>query len=275
MFYTFQNRLVLHGTLTATTALRIGAGRNSDSTTVDLPLLKDSLGKPFIPGSSFKGVLRSRIESLLRTLLPGRRTGACNPIEDTERCITPQELTAEKNRRTADEQFTQWVWDQSCPACQLFGSPWLASRVQVRDWQVDEEFWFDQFQVRDGVAIDRDTETASDQKLYSYEVIPAGTRFRGTLIVENAAEWQSGLLLAGLHEFEQGLALGGAASRGLGGVQLSWNENSRYIDHQDLWAYLEDEQTAGEPYRAKAPQWKQAMLTELKQRRNGQEETHA
>jgi len=275
MFYTFQNRLVLHGTLTTTTALRIGAGRNSDSTTVDLPLLKDSLGKPFIPGSSFKGVLRSRIESLLRTLLPGRRTGACNPIEDTERCITPQELAAEKKRRTADDQFTQWVLDNSCPACQLFGSPWLASRVQVRDWQVDEEFWFAQFQVRDGVAINRDTETASDQQLYSYEVIPAGTRFTGTLLVENADDWQLGLLLAGLREFEQGLALGGAASRGLGSVQLAWNENSRYIHKDHLLTYLEDAKTAGEPYQAKEARWKQEMLTELKQRRNGQEETHA
>lgn len=314
MFYNFQNRLLLQGTLTATTALRISAGRNADATTVDLPLLKDSLGKPFIPGSSFKGVLRSRIESLLRTLAPSDQLlrWACNPLDDTERCIQPgkqrtgqvwsaytladpvgiEDLQAEaavraehakaqaekqkqQQYRRKDDFLCELVKEHTCFACGLFGSPWLAAHVQVRDWQVDEQFWFDQFLVRDGVAIDRDTETASDQKLYSYEVIPAGTRFTGTLIAENMAAWQLGLLLVGLREFEYGLALGGATSRGLGSIKLTWAEHSRYVDQQHLWAYLEDATTAGEPYQSQTAAWQQAMLTELKQRRNSQEEAHA
>ncbi len=267
MFYTFQNRLVLHGVLTATTALRIGAGRNTEATTVDLPVLKDSLGKPFVPGSSFKGVLRSRIESLLRTLLPGRRNGACNPLDDRERCITPQEIAAQKKLKQDDATFTQWVQDNSCLACQLFGSPWMAAHVQVRDWLVDENYWLDQFLVRDGVAINRDTETAQEKQLYSYEVIPAGVRFAGTILVENADAWQLGLLFAGLHEFEEGLTLGGAASRGLGSIALAWNQGtSRYIGQAGLWAYLEDPQAGGESYTAQLPGWKTAMISELKRR---------
>lgn len=312
MFYTFQNRLLLQGTLTATTALRISAGRNADATTVDLPLLKDSLGKPFIPGSSFKGVLRSRVESLLRTLAPANQLArwACNPLDDSERCVQPGKLRegkawsaytladpvgiddlhaeaaareerakaqAEKQKqyRRKDDFLCELVEEHTCLACGLFGSPWLAAHVQVRDWQVDEQFWFDQFLVRDGVAIDRDTETVSDQKLYSYEVIPAGTRFTGTVLAENLDAWQLGLLLTGLREFAYGLALGGATSRGLGSVTLTWDEeSSRYIDQQQLWAYLEDPKSAGTPYQSQTAMWQQAMLAELK-RRHSQEEAHA
>lgn len=274
LFYQFQSRLLLQGTLHATTALRIGAGRSLEPIGTDLPVIRDAAGRPFIPGSSFKGVLRSRTESLLRALLPGRRGGACDPIHDQERCITPQEIRREKDRSQSDEQLTDWIINNSCVACQLYGSPWLASRVQVRDWLVDETFWLGQFQVRDGVAIDRDTETSAENLLYSYEVVPAGTAFEGTIVVENAEPWQLGLLFAGLEEFDSGsLPIGGASSRGLGSVALQWNlaGASRYISHDHLWAYLEDPKTAGASPEGLLQEWKQAMLTELGGRRKAME----
>lgn len=275
MFYQFQNRLILHGALTATTALRIGTGRTTDSTETDLPVIKDTLGKPYIPGSSFKGVLRSRCESLLRTLLGAR--GACNPLLDAERCIPPETIEQKKRKlaqqeRTdgnfpRDQALTDWVEQKTCLACLLFGSPWLAARVQIRDWLVDERFWFSQYMVRDGVSIDRDTETAGEGLLYSYEVIPAGTRFAGQLLVENAEPWQLGLLFAGLNEFDHGLPLGGATSRGLGGVQLDWDwdERSRYIAADHLWDYLEDAGTAGVSPEELQDEWKAALIDKLRE----------
>ena len=64
-FETFKNRLEIKGKLTTVTALRISAGRSSEPIGSDLPVIKDMLGRPFIPGSSFKGALRSRLESFL------------------------------------------------------------------------------------------------------------------------------------------------------------------------------------------------------------------
>jgi CRISPR-associated RAMP protein (TIGR02581 family) len=279
LFYSFESRLVLWGRLMTTTALRIGAGRSLEPTGTDLPVLRDALGRPFVPGSSFKGVLRSRVEALLRSLAPTDqvRRWACNPLEDSERCITPQQIADEKPRlrrqKDADQKLTDWVNKRTCLACQLFGSPWLASHVQVRDWLVDETFWLGQFQERDGVAIDRDTETASEKKLYSYEVVPVGAVFEGVIIVENAEAWQLGLLMAGLNEFERGsLALGGATSRGLGGVTLEWQwAQSRFIESRDLLDYLANPQ-AGQSPEGLQDQWKSAMLTKLRSMRNGSAE---
>jgi CRISPR/Cas system CSM-associated protein Csm3 (group 7 of RAMP superfamily) len=70
MFDTFKNRLEITGTLTTVTALRISAGRSTEPIGCDLPVIKDALGRPLIPGSSFKGALRSRLESFLRGIDP-------------------------------------------------------------------------------------------------------------------------------------------------------------------------------------------------------------
>ena len=70
MFDTFKNRLEITGKLTTITALRISAGRSTEPIGTDLPVIKDALGQPLIPGSSFKGALRSRLESFLRGIDP-------------------------------------------------------------------------------------------------------------------------------------------------------------------------------------------------------------
>ena len=107
----------------------------------------------------------------------------------------------------------------------LFGSPWIASKFQVRDLTVVSDTWFDQYQERDGVAIDRDTETAAAGKLYDFQVVPAATQFTFRAVVENAAEWELGLLMIGLHQFEtEQIPLGGGRSRGLGVVKLDISE---------------------------------------------------
>jgi CRISPR-associated RAMP protein (TIGR02581 family) len=69
MFDTFTNRLEITGTLTTVTALRISKGRSTEPIGSDLPVIKDALGRPLIPGSSFKGALRSRLESFLRGIV--------------------------------------------------------------------------------------------------------------------------------------------------------------------------------------------------------------
>ncbi|MGB3267110.1 MAG: RAMP superfamily CRISPR-associated protein [Microcoleus sp.] len=64
MFDTFKNRLEITGRLTTVTALRISKGRSTEPIGSDLPVIKDALGKPLIPGSSFKGAVRSPLHSL-------------------------------------------------------------------------------------------------------------------------------------------------------------------------------------------------------------------
>ncbi len=222
MFDTFKNRLEITGVLTTITALRISAGRSTEPIGSDLPVMKDALGKPLIPGSSFKGAMRSRLESFLRGI---DSSFAANPAIEAEWSITSQEMKELKETCDNDEALTREIIEQTDLISLLFGSPWIASKFQVRDLTVLPETWFGQYQERDGVAIDRDTETAADGKLYDFQVVPAGTQFEFKAVVENAAEWELGLLMIGLHQFEtEQIPLGGGRLRGLGVVKLDIKE---------------------------------------------------
>ncbi|MEI2583524.1 type III CRISPR-associated RAMP protein Csx7 [Scytonema sp. PRP1] len=225
MFDTFRNRLEITGTLTTITALRISAGRSSEPIGSDLPVIKDALGNPLIPGSSFKGALRSRLESFLRGIVGSDRKLVANPAIEDEWSITSQEMKQLKENYDNDEVLTAEIIKHTDLVSHLFGSPWLASKFQVRDLTVVPDTWFGQYQERDGVAIDRDTETAADGKLYDFQVVPAGTQLEFRAVVENAEEWELGLLMIGLHQFEtEQIPLGGGRSRGLGVVKLDINE---------------------------------------------------
>ena len=235
MFDKFQSRLNLTGEIETLTAIRIGAGRSTSPISSDLPVVRDAEGSPYIPGSSFKGVLRSYVESILRSIANHRHI-VCNPTNNDEQCITTEEMKPLREKRN-----DQLILEKTCWACQLFGSLWYASKLQIRDLHVQPEFWFNQYQQRDGVAIDRDTETASDGKLYDYEVVPAGVVFDFHAIVDNAENWQLGMLYLGLSAFKKGeLTIGGGSSRGLGVIKLSL-ETATYIDTSSIIKYLTED----------------------------------
>jgi len=244
MFDIFKNRLELAGTLTTVTALRVSAGRSSEPIGSDLPVIKDALGKPLIPGSSFKGAMRSRLESFLRGILGNDRKLVANPTVEEEWSLTDQEMKQIKKNFKNDLELTTEVLKQTDLISRLFGSPWLASKFQVCDLTVQSDAWFGKYQERDGVAIDRDTENAADGKLYDFQVVPVGTPFECRAIVENAEDWELGLLRIGLHQFAtQQIPLGGGRSRGLGVVELKIND-VWWVDYpedqpQELIAYLQ------------------------------------
>lgn len=258
MFDTFKNRLEISGVLKTITALRIGTTRSSEPIGSDVPVIKDALGKPLIPGSSFKGAMRSRLESFLRGIDP---SFAANPAIESEWSITNERLNGElgikkevekeletypQEERGAkkDKLLTEKIIAETDLASLLFGSPWIASKFQVRDLTVIPDTWFGQYQERDGVAINRDTETAADGKLYDFQVVPAGTEFQFRAVVENAEDWELGLLMIGLHQFEtEQIPLGGGRSRGLGVVKLDIDK-MRWFNVDDnpekLLTYLQE-----------------------------------
>jgi len=227
-FERLEKRIIITGQVQLLSGLHIGTSEASGAAGTDLPVIKDFTGNPFIPGSSFKGVLRSSVESFLRSL-PVDDPGSlhCNVIKDESRCITnkmKKQIVEQKNEdKTQDPDLV--LWQKSCLVCQLFGSPWLASRVQIRDMPVDKNTFMPEWMmVRDGVVIDRETGTAADKGKYDFEVVPAQTRFNFEIVVENPSDSQMGLLALGLDFFNKGSALlGGKAARGLGRIQILIN----------------------------------------------------
>lgn len=279
MFQTFKNRLELQGTLKTITALRISQGRSTEPIGSDLPVVKDALGKPFIPGASFKGALRSRLESFLRGVDPTLAEDP-NQLVSSDRMTRIREIKDEIEKRqdkiNKDEELTKQLLAQTDLTSQLFGSPWIASKFQVRDLTVNTETWFGQYQERDGVSIDRDTETAADGRLYDFQVVPAGTEFAFRAVVENAEEIELGLLMIGLHQFEtEQIPLGGGRSRGLGVVKLLIDQ-AWWIDPNDqpdqLITYLErlvsrnldQYKISSETLEAYAQDWTEELITHLR-----------
>jgi CRISPR/Cas system CSM-associated protein Csm3 (group 7 of RAMP superfamily) len=143
-----------------------------------------------------------------------------------------------KRKSEGDEELAQAIWRLTCLVCRTFGSPWLASHVQVSDLLVDKATWFGQFQVRDGVAIDRDTKTAGEGLLYNYEVVPAGTRFGCEITAKGLKDWQLGMVWLSLQpSFRGEMSVGGFRSRGLGTVALE--------DFEALYFDLEADELEG------------------------------
>ncbi|MCC3438166.1 MAG: CRISPR-associated RAMP protein [Microcoleus sp. PH2017_40_RAT_O_B] len=268
MFDTFKNRLEITGTLTTVTALRISAGRSTEPIGSDLPVIKDALGRPLIPGSSFKGALRSRLESFLRGIDPNL---AEDPANYTTSTRNNQVKAFKEKYKNNDLNLTQELIGITDDIGSLFGTPWMASKFQVRDLTVQPDAWFGQYQERDGVAIDRDTETAADGKLYDYQVVPAATPFDFKAVVENAHDWELGLLMIGLHQFEtEQIPLGGGRSRGLGVVKLEIDK-MRWVDVENhpkfLLEYLQKlvmgDETAYEDAADYKDEWVQKLIDRL------------
>ena len=188
----------------------------------------------------------------------------CNICERHER----QDLKTLRNGTNGQiQEFSKKILEETCWVCQLFGSLWFASKLQIRDLYVDTDLWFDQYQQRDGVAIDRDTETASEGKLYDYEVVPAGVLFEFQAIVDNAADWQLGMLYLGLTAFKKGeLTIGGGSSRGLGAIALSL-DSANYIDSASIIKHLTEGDVGSD---ADWETWLNAFQTKIRKQTEGQ-----
>lgn len=236
--YELRNRYVFEGQLVMQTALHIGGGKITLSSS-DSPVVLTPEQEPFIPGSSFKGALRSTVEKIVPGLPASAHFSACALIEladeEAERydkdypstwpagvCPTIwQNGLNERKRKNPDraEAISKEAVQHLCDTCLLFGSPFGAARLNVSDLYMPE--WNSVIEKRDGVAIDRDSEKAKDRLKYDFEVVPASATFNLRIVLENATERDVQLLCVGLSEFVHGFgAIGGKRSRGLGVSKL-------------------------------------------------------
>lgn len=271
----FRIRYRFTGALILETALHVGTGQISPIT--ESPILRDSAGRPFIPGSSVKGAFRAAVARLA----PNLGLQACDPFGADNFCVSPQrgprhqayldvrrfldrrvppeggreeEERARKalqatfgrpdlvGKELTEEDLMAILAEHLCPVCQVFGSPHLAARARFDDMPAVD--WFEVTEVRDGVGIDRDSERAVEGIKFDFEVVPAGTVFRFGLTVENPGERDLALVAVGLREMEEGMVrLGGLRSRGLGRciLQLDPVRKLDAADRAALTSYLKGE----------------------------------
>lgn len=209
-------KYVFIGKVELKSAMHIG-GQKINLRGTDSPVVLTSEGFPFIPGSSFKGVFRSSVEKLVGAI-PNQTT--CSLFEGN--CPTVEQDAFNNRRRTgnwSEAKLAQILDAELCATCKLFGSPFSASKIFFCDLYVDE--WSETTQIRDGVAIDRDSERAVDKLKYDYEVVPVGSTFKMEIVLENPTDTDLSLACIGLNEFVSGTGgIGGMRSRGLGNFQV-------------------------------------------------------
>lgn len=273
-FFRIENRTIISAMLVMETPLSVGSRTSLLPTGSDLPVMKTPEGLPFIPGSSLKGVIRAHTERLLRTMdamerkQKGEKLWACDPLSEKERCIIAtccdrcedckgkcckdcercKACMVKRNQingELKDADFTAELWSKTCTACRLFGSQWMASRVYFQDaLLLNSNELLRLTEVRDGVGIDRDLGSAKPRIKYDYEIVPSGSHFDIKIVVENAEDWEIGLLLLALKAMEQGiLPVGGKTTRGLGWGKLE-NLTIERVTAAELLNYLQGQQVS-------------------------------
>ena len=227
----------------------------------------------YLPGSSLKGVFRSHIEKVIRTLNDGV---ACNPFVKTEdkaerqgnRLVCPDyaEVSCsdkfevrQKDELRIDSVLWQHskenvlnedVYRDSCPACRLFGSTSFIGRATISDAYLAEDSR-EKTEQRDGVGIDRFTGGAANRAKFELEVVSSEVTFETNLYMRNFEVWQLGMLMLIVQDLEDGLIrIGSGKSRGLGNVKGKISEVSvNYIGAvnskppEDVWGlgkFLDD-----------------------------------
>lgn len=201
------NEALIEVTLQPDGPILVKAGdKGADPTLPDMEFVRTN-GKPYLPGSSLKGVIRSHCERLARTV--GGTELSCDPLHPKHSC------SAELQKGGLSSEV---IHARSCFVCRLFGNTALASRIYFTDAQpkgADPKT-----EERNGVAIDRVFGSVAVGP-FNYETVIEGI-FRGTFFVRNFGLAQLGLLALALRDVQQQrVRVGFGKSRGLGIVTLT------------------------------------------------------
>ena len=231
-------KLVLEGELHCETGLHVGAGKGSlEIGGSDNPVAKDAFGRPYVPGSSLRGKIRSLLEQSSGVAIPtelvylSRRKGQEVRIHQSDRpddeiCL----LFGRNPGRMERVQGETLDTNLATPArLAVFDAPLDPESItaQMRE-NLDDELT----EVKSENAIDRITSQANPRTL---ERVPAGARFHARFVMDVLCEEDAPLflrLLEGMRLLEDD-ALGGGGSRGSGRVRFSnlrlvWRSRSYY-----------------------------------------------
>jgi len=226
-FLEMRSRYLLDCRLTQAASLHVGTGVSGADT--DAPFIRQGL-TPFVPGSSLRGVMRSTVERVTRSLGAGPR--CCILFEDaSDECWAGNDRLRTKFETAKARERTGFLRSDEfylCPVCRLFGSTLMAAQLKVSDARFEAA---PKLVRRDGVGIDRDTETARPKIKYDFEVAEPGGEdaLEFTLQLENSGSDEMALVYILLKEMERGFAVGGKKSCGLGTLTLRLNKVS-YFD---------------------------------------------
>src|SRR3954465_15016045 len=177
-------KLILEGEMHCETGLHVGAGKGSlEIGGSDNPVVKDAFGRPFVPGSSLRGKIRSLLEQSSGLAVPSelvylsRRKGQEVRIHQSDR--PDDEICLLFGRNPGRMERVQGETLDTSPATPArlagFDAPLVAESLQAQmGANLDDELT----EGKSENAIDRITGQANPRTL---ERVPAGARFRTRL----------------------------------------------------------------------------------------------
>jgi CRISPR-associated protein Csm3 len=220
------------------TGLHVGAGKGSlEIGGSDNPVVKDSHGRPYIPGSSLRGKIRSLLEQSSGLAIPSelvflsRRKGQEVRIHQSDRPDDEICLLFGRNPGRMERVMGEPVDStQATPArLSVYDAPLVIDSItaQMRE-NLDDELT----EVKSENSIDRITSLANPRTL---ERVPAGATFQVRLVMDVLCDEDGPLFLRvieGLRLLEDD-SLGGGGSRGSGRVRfanmkLTWRGREYY-----------------------------------------------
>src|SRR5438270_1796784 len=231
-------KLILEGEMLCETGLHVGAGKGSlEIGGSDNPVVKDAFGRPYVPGSSLRGKIRSLLEQTSGLAVPAelvylsRRKGQEVRIHQSDRPDDEICLLFGRNPGRMDKVVGDTLDSTVASPARLtvYDAPLAQESItpQMRE-NLDDELT----EVKSENAIDRITSQANPRTL---ERVPAGARFRIRMVLDILCEEDRELarrVLEGLRLLEDD-ALGGGGSRGNGRISfsalsLAWRNKDYY-----------------------------------------------
>lgn len=235
----FQGKLILEADLHCETGLHIGAGKGSlEIGGADNPVVKDAFGRPYVPGSSLRGRLRSLLEQASgltpsEMVYVSKRKGQEVRIHQSDRaddeiCI----LFGRSPGRMERMQGDAFEASTATPArLTVYDAPLdMESITAAMRENLDDELT----EVKSENAVDRITSQANPRTL---ERVPAGARFKVRIVMDVLCDDDKPLAasLASALRMMEDDSLGGGGSRGngrvkLSGIRVAWRGRGYYSE---------------------------------------------
>lgn len=233
-FSKFENRYKITGELVVLTALHIGSGKegeNQDSPFMNLEINGEKLY--YIPGSSFRGYLSTKLERFLEEdngiVLKDKNTNERLNSADVKLIFGYTNLDGEK-----DEVKNRVAKKLGKDLKQIDSFKSMAGRIHIADMKILSDV--DSIK-RDGIKIDRNTGATEKGAKFDYDVLPSGTKFEFVMELENLEKYQINLVALALQDILEGDLFGGKLSRGIGKCRLDIAK-IEYVDRSNLKNYL-------------------------------------
>ncbi|MBC7332127.1 MAG: type III-A CRISPR-associated RAMP protein Csm3 [Synergistetes bacterium] len=281
-FPRFMGRVIIEGKIEAKTGLHIGGSKEVlEVGGVDLPVVKDPFGVPYIPGSSLKGKMRALLE--LKDGKGDYKLGDYT-FENLSK-FWGKYSEQVKNNKNIEFEGKPCACGK-CDICKLFGVPanknkfpLNPTRLLVKDAFLDEEHFKEKFEsaelleleyseVKYENAIDRLTSVANPRQV---ERVPAGARFNFSMSVKLLSEKDADLLktlITGMRLLEDDY-LGGHGSRGHGvisfmDISIAFRGRSFYEGEKSEERYKDSFKGLSELEDAKIVNWVRERVNEEK-----------